>query len=46
MSEPPKTQADKFRELARELEVDEDPAHFEETLKGITKRGAPEPEAK
>lgn len=30
-----KPQADKFRDLARELEADEDPAHFEETLKKI-----------
>jgi len=36
MSEDPKTQADKFRDLARELEADEDPAHFEDTLKKIT----------
>jgi hypothetical protein len=32
---PPKPQTDKFRELARELEADEEPAHFEETLKKI-----------
>ncbi len=30
-----KPQTDKFRDLARELEADEDPAHFEETLKKI-----------
>lgn len=35
MSEPPKPQLDKFRDLARQLETDEDPAHFEETLKKI-----------
>ncbi|MDP3635558.1 hypothetical protein [Phenylobacterium sp.] len=50
MSELPKTQADKFRDLARQLEADEDPGHFEETLKRTAKRGArepePEPEAK
>ena len=35
MSEPPKPQPDKFRDLARELEADEDPAHFEETVRKI-----------
>ena len=33
-----KPQADKFRDLARQLEADEDPAHFEETLKKIATR--------
>lgn len=33
--EPP--QIDKFRDLARELQADEDPAHFEETVKRIVK---------
>lgn len=28
-------QVDKFRDLARELEADEDPAHFEETVRKI-----------
>lgn len=31
----PKPQLDKFRDLARELEADEDPAHFEETVRKI-----------
>jgi hypothetical protein len=31
----PKPQADKFRDLARELEADEDEAAFEETVKKI-----------
>lgn len=36
MSEqPPKPQLDKFRDLARELEADEDPAQFEETVRKI-----------
>lgn len=35
MTEPPKSQAEKFRELARELEADEGEAAFEETLKRI-----------
>ena len=30
-----RAQADKFRDLARELEADEDPAHFEETVRKI-----------
>lgn len=30
-----KPRLDKFRDLARELETDEDSAHFEETLKKI-----------
>lgn len=42
MSEPPKPQLDKFRDLARELEADEDPAHFEETLKKIATKTPPE----
>jgi hypothetical protein len=39
------SQADKFRELARELEADEDEAAFEETVKKIVqapKADAPE----
>ncbi|MFD3266314.1 hypothetical protein [Phenylobacterium ferrooxidans] len=35
MSDEARPQLDKFRDLARELEADEDPAHFEETLKKI-----------
>ena len=35
MSEPPKPQVDKFRDLARELEADEDEARFEETVKRV-----------
>lgn len=34
------SQVDKFRDLALELEADEDPAHFEETVRKI----APKPE--
>ncbi len=29
------SQAEKFRDLARQLEADEDPAHFEETLRKV-----------
>lgn len=43
-SKTPPGQLDKFRDLARELQADEDPVRFEETLKRIAKRGAPEPE--
>lgn len=34
-SEEPKPQIDKFRDLARELEADEDEARFEETVRKI-----------
>lgn len=33
--QPPKPQADKFRDLARELGCDEDEAKFDEALKRI-----------
>jgi hypothetical protein len=36
-----KTQADKFRDLARELECDEDEGAFEETVKRVAKGGGP-----
>ncbi len=44
MTEPKhdSTQTDKFRELARELECDEDEARFEATVKKVAK--APKPE--
>ncbi|MFZ5669398.1 MAG: hypothetical protein ACOY4K_07875 [Pseudomonadota bacterium] len=35
MADDPKTQVDKFRDLARQLEADEDEARFEEALKKI-----------
>jgi hypothetical protein len=46
---PPKSQADKFRDLARELGCDEDEAKFDEALKRIAKsppqhREKPKPE--
>lgn len=34
-TEQPKPQADKFREIARELECDEDEAAFEEKVRGM-----------
>lgn len=39
---PKKSQPDKFKELARELEADEDEARFEETVKRIAPK-LPEP---
>lgn len=36
-----KPQLDKFKDLARQLEADEDPAHFEETLKKIATKTPP-----
>ncbi len=43
MTDKPKTQSDKFKELARELEADEDEAHWDERLKKVAK-AKPEPE--
>lgn len=43
MSEDPKPQLDKFRDLARELEADEDADRFEETVKKIAPKGPPAP---
>lgn len=37
-------QLDKFQQLARELEADEDPAHFEETVRKIAKAPPPKDE--
>ena len=44
MPDDPRPQADKFADLARELEADEDEAAFEATVKKIVQ--APKPEAK
>lgn len=38
-----KSQSDKFKNLARELEADEDEARWDERLKKVAK-GKPEPE--
>lgn len=43
MTEKPKTQLDKFKEAARELEADEDEARWDERLKKVAK-AKPEPE--
>lgn len=37
MADEPKPQIDKFRDLARELEADEDEARFEEAVKKVAK---------
>lgn len=37
MTEKPKTQLDKFKEAARELEADEDEARWDERLKKVAK---------
>ncbi len=43
MPEPTKSQVDKFKQAARELECDEDEARWDERLKKVAK-GKPEPE--
>ncbi|MBW3618104.1 MAG: hypothetical protein KY446_10230 [Proteobacteria bacterium] len=40
MTDDPKPQADKFRELARELECDEDEAAFEKSVRRVAKASA------
>lgn len=42
MTEVPKPQADKFRDLARKLECDEDEARFEDKVRKVAT--APKPE--
>jgi hypothetical protein len=41
MNETPKPQSDKFRDLARELETDDDEKAFEEKVRAVVK--APKP---
>lgn len=43
MSEDPKPQIDKFRDLARELECDEDEDAFDERLKKLATAPKPPP---
>ena len=38
MADEPKPQLDKFRELARELEAEDDEARFEETVRKAHRR--------
>ena len=40
-NKPHPDQIDKFRDLARELESDDDPAHFEETVRKIAPKDRP-----
>lgn len=44
MPDTEKTQAEKFRDMARELEADEDEAAFEERVRRVAT--APKPESK
>lgn len=44
MTEDTKPQADKFRDMARELEADEDEAAFEEKVRRVATAPKPEPE--
>jgi hypothetical protein len=41
-----KPQLDKFKDLARELEADEDAKHFEKTVRKIAKAPKPKDEPK
>jgi hypothetical protein len=43
MTDPQPSQLDKFKKLARELEADEDEAHWDERLRKIAK-AKPKPE--
>ena len=38
-----KSQSEKFKEAARELECDDDPAHFRERLGKLVKKSADKP---
>ena len=42
MTDEPKSQADKFRDLARELGTDDDEKAFEEKVRQVVKAPAPE----
>ena len=44
MTEQAKPQSEKFKELARELDVDEDESHFEDTVRKIAKVPPPKDE--
>ena len=44
MTDAPKPQADKFRDLARELECDEDEAAFKANLRKVARSRPPAPE--
>ena len=38
MTDEPKTQLDKFKEAARDLECDDDERHFDERIKKLVKQ--------
>lgn len=40
-NKPDQSQVDKFQQLARELECDEDEAKFEQTVKKVATKNAP-----
>ena len=40
---PPPSQSDKFKEAARELECDDDEAHFDERMKKLIKHKPEKP---
>lgn len=44
MTDAPKTQADKFRDMAHELEADEDEVAFEEKVRRVATTHVPAPE--
>lgn len=44
MTDDPKSQLDKFKDLARELEADEDEARFEDAVRKIASKDRPMPE--
>lgn len=44
MQDDPRSQADKFRDMARELECDEDEAVFEDKVRKVATTPKPEPE--
>ena len=46
MAEAPKPQADKFRDMARELESDETPSVFETAVRKVVAAPVPPKEAK
>lgn len=43
-TDEPKSQVDKFREAARQLETDDDEKRFDETLSKIAKSQVPKPD--
>ncbi|QTH23700.1 hypothetical protein HRJ34_09440 [Rhizorhabdus wittichii] len=46
MTDQPKSQLDKFKEAARELECDDDEARFDERVKKLVEKRSVEPKPK